>query len=304
MVVACGIWGLSPIFYKQLAAVPPMEVLSHRTIWSFVIFATLLLAQRRIGALFSVMTTLRGAALIAAAGLMISLNWFVFILSIQIDEAIAASFGYYVFPLVAVSIGFLAFSERLSRAQLIAMVLAVLAVLVLGFGLGVTPWISLVLACSFGIYGLIKKSLSIGPVVSVTGEVALLSPLALIWILGVHFDGWTGLVGRAGGFFAQDLVTTVLLMVAGLITAGPLILFSYATKRLSLSSVGFIQYLNPSMQFLVAVLLFQEEFTRWHAIAFGLIWLATAIYLLSSMAQEKSARRASVNSATEDTTRI
>lgn len=303
MVAACVIWGLSPIYYKQLVEVPPLELLSHRTLWSFVIFSTLLVGQRRLGELFRVLATWRGLLLIAAAGSMISLNWFVFILSIQIDQAIAASFGYYIFPLVAVSLGFLAFGERLSRAQIAAMAMAVLAVLVLGIGLGVTPWISLILASSFGLYGLVKKTLTIGPVVSVTGEVALLLPLALIWIMGVHFAGWMGFTGRAGGFFGRELGVTVLLMLSGLMTAGPLILFSYATKRLSLSSVGFIQYLNPSLQFLVAVVLFQEVFTRWHAIAFGLIWLATAVYLISSMAQEKSARRASVKSSTDATTR-
>ncbi|MFT4714861.1 MAG: chloramphenicol-sensitive protein RarD [Paracoccaceae bacterium] len=289
MVVACTVWGLSPIYYKQLAEVPPLEVLSHRTLWSFLIFSALLSYQKRLGDLFAVLVTMRGFLLIAAAGSLISLNWFVFIYSIQIDQAIAASFGYYVFPLVAVSIGYLGFGERLTNVQIVAVSLAVLAVLVLGFGLGVTPWISLVLAFSFGTYGLIKKSLTIGPVVSVTGEVALLLPLALIWLTGAHTAGWTGIEGRSGGFFGNDWFTTLLLVLAGLFTAGPLILFSFATKRLSMASVGFIQYLNPTLQFLVAVALFQEVFTLWHAIAFGFIWLALAIYSFSAYFQEKSA---------------
>jgi chloramphenicol-sensitive protein RarD len=304
MVSASVIWGMVPIFYKLLAHVPPLEVLSHRTLWSFVIFSGLLLWQGRFGSLFRTLRTVRGFALIAAAGAMISLNWFIFILSIQIDQAIAASFGYYVFPLVAVSIGYVVFGERLSRTQLVAMGLAVLAVLVLGFGLGVTPWISLILAFSFGTYGLVKKSLTIGPVVSVTGEVTLLLPLAVVWIWGVHFAGWTGVIGKSGGFFGQDVITTALLVFAGFLTASPLILFSYATKRLSMSSVGFIQYLNPSLQFLVAVLLFQELFTQWHAIAFGLIWSALAVYSVGSFLQEKSARKAADKAETSSTTEI
>jgi len=301
MVSACLIWGLSPIYYKELAHVPPLEVLSHRTLWSFVIFVSVLVFQGRITALFQSLTSPRSLALVALAGAMISLNWFVFILSIQIGEAIAASFGYYIFPLVSVAIGFLVFRERLVTAQIAAMFLAVIAVLVLGIGLGVTPWVSLVLAFSFGLYGLVKKSLTIGPVVSVTGEVALLLPLALIWIFGVHFVGWTGVTARAGGFFGQDIATTLLLILAGLITASPLILFSYATKRLSMASVGVIQYLNPTLQFTVAVLLFQEVFTLWHAIAFGLIWLAIALYSFSGLSLEKSARKARRNSSTDGT---
>ncbi len=299
MIGASSIWGLSPIYYKALAHVPPLEVLSHRTLWSFVIFAAVLAFQGRFGVLRRALSTRRGLAVIAFAGAMISLNWFVFILSVQIGRAVEASLGYYIFPLVAVALGALFFGERLGRAQWVAVSLALVAVAVLTWGLGAAPWISLILATSFGLYGLVKKALDVGPVVSVTGEVALLLPLALVWLVGVNMFGWQGVTGRAGGFFGHDLTNTVMLMFSGVITAGPLILFSYATKRLSYASVGLIQYLNPSLQFLVATLVFAEPFTRWHAIAFALIWSALAIYSLAGWRASRAVARRGSSSATE-----
>jgi len=278
MIAASLIWGLSPIYYKALAHVPPLEVLSHRTLWSFLLFSLVLLVQGRLRDLLRAMAQPRTVLLIAVAGLMISINWFTFILSVQIDRSVEASLGYYIFPLVAVAIGFFVFNERLSKGQILAVALAVFGVLVLTIGLGAAPWIALILAFSFGTYGLIKKYLELGPVISVTGEVLLLLPLALIWLWGVNYAGWTGVSGRPGGYFGYEWRDSLLLAMSGLITAGPLILFSYATKRLALSTVGLIQYLNPTMQFLVAVLLFQEQLTIWHILSFSLIWIALAFY--------------------------
>ncbi len=302
MVAASSIWGLSPIYYKALAKVPPLEVLSHRTLWSFVIFALVLAGQGRLGLLFSSLLRRRTLLTVAAAGLLISLNWFVFILSIQIGRAVEASLGYYVFPLVAVALGFLAFHERLDAARQIAVALAGVAVLVLTFGLGTPPWISLILASSFGLYGLLKKGLDLPPVVSVTGEVLLLLPLALIWLWGITYGGWSGVTDRPGGYFGTDPYLTVLLVFSGVLTAGPLMLFAYAARRLRLSTVGLIQYLNPTLQFTVAVVLFQERITVWHASAFALIWVALTIYSWAGWRQEKSRSNAASSAATEVTT--
>jgi chloramphenicol-sensitive protein RarD len=302
MVAACIVWGLSPLFYKLLAEVPPLEVLSHRTLWSFLIFGLVLLVQGRLGMLRAALGNWRHLVVIALAGALISLNWFVFILSIQIGHTVEASLGYYVFPLVAVALGFLALGERLDRLKSLAVLIAVLAVVVLTLGLGAAPWIALILSGSFGLYGLIKKSLDLGPVVSVTGEVLLLLPLAIVWLWGVNFAGWTGFVGRSGGFFGPSAGVTALLMLSGLMTATPLILFSYATRRLALATVGLIQYINPTLQFLVATLVFQEVLTIWHAITFALIWIALALYSIAGLRQERSLRRASVRSGTPSTT--
>jgi chloramphenicol-sensitive protein RarD len=288
MVATCTIWGLSGIYYKLLDHIQPIEILAHRTLWSCAFFAFVLLLQGRISVLGQALGARRQLFSIALAALMISTNWFVFITSIQIGRAMEASLGYYIFPLVAVLLGAVAFRERLGKAQLFAVALALCAVVTLTLGLGMPPWISLVLATSFGLYGLVKKGLSVGPVVSVTAEVLLLSPIALTVLWYFH----TG----PGGAFGRNWQDRLLLMFSGILTGTPLIMFSYATKRITLATVGLVQYLNPSLQFLVATLLFQEVFSFWHAIAFAMIWTALAIYTTASLRQDRAARRAVLKS--------
>ncbi len=289
MIGACVVWGLSPLYYKMLSHIPPIEILAHRTLWSLVIFATVLLVQGRIDLLRAALSSRKAVLVIGFAALMISLNWFVFIMSIQIGRAVEASMGYYIFPLVAVMLGVVAFGERLSRGQAAAVALAVIAVLVLSLGLGVPPWIALILAGSFGLYGLVKKRLSVGPVVSVTAEVLLLSPLALGVLGWMHRDG--------GGAFGAQLGDSLLLIASGALTAAPLILFSYATRRVAMATIGLVQYLNPTLQFMCAVIVFGEPFGKWHVIAFALIWSALALYSTVTLFQDRAARKAATNSA-------
>ncbi len=288
MIAACTVWGLSGIYYKLLDHIQPIEVLAHRTLWSCAFFAFVLLLQGRISVLGQAVGARQSVFSIALAALMISTNWFMFITSIHTGRAMEASLGYYIFPLVAVLLGAIAFRERLGRAQLFAVALALCAVVTLTAGLGVPPWIALVLATTFGMYGLVKKGLSVGPVVSVTAEVLLLSPIALVVLWYFH----TG----DGGAFGRNWQDSLLLMVSGVLTGTPLILFSYATRRVTLATVGLVQYLNPSLQFLVATLIFQEVFSFWHAIAFAMIWTALAIYTTSSLRQDRAARRAILKS--------
>ncbi len=284
MIAACTVWGLSGIYYKLLDHVPPLEILGHRTIWGLVFFLVVLGAQGRLHALPTAMKTGRAFATIAFAALLISVNWFVFISSIQLGHATEASLGYYMFPLAAVFFGAIFYRERLNRAQLVSVGLAAVAVIVLSAGLQVAPWVSLLLAITFALYGAVKKSLATGPVISVTAEVTLLAPLALGWLIMVHL--------RGEGHFGAGAGTSLMLMFSGVLTAVPLILFSYAARRASLATIGLVQYLNPTLQFLVATLIFREAFTVWHAVAFAIIWTALAIYSASSLRQSRAARRA------------
>ena len=281
LVTACIVWGLSGLFYKLLSHLPPLQVLSHRTLWSCGLFALVLLVQGRLHLVRDVLRQPRQTLTLLVAALMIGANWFLFILSIQVGKATEASLGYYIFPLVSVLMGVAFFRERLATLQWGAVALAVVAVTILTWGLGVAPWVSLLIAVTFGLYGVIKKSLTLGPVVSVTVEVLLLSPVALI-ILG---QVWAG-GGSVWGDGARDVV---LLMISGPLTATPLILFSYATKRVQLTTVGLVQYLNPTLQFLVATLVFAEPFGPWHAIAFPIIWVALALYSGASLWQARRA---------------
>ena len=288
ILAASSIWGLSSLFYKALAHVPPLEVLSHRTLWSLVFFGVVLMVRGRLGAVFQALKNWRVVLGLALAALMISLNWGGFITSIQFGYALEASLGYYFFPLVVVGLGALIYGEKFTRFQGVALALMGLAVLVLTFGLGAPPWIALFLAGTFGVYALIKKRIQAGPMVSVFVEVLLLAPVAAIWLYGAHAYGWA-LVPRTTGWFGENWQDTLLLVLTGPMTGTPLILFSYAAQHAKLSTVGLIQYLNPTLQFSVAALIFAEPFTQWHAIALPLIWAALALYSLESWRQEARA---------------
>lgn len=288
MIAVTVIWGLSSIFYHALQAVPPLEILSHRTLWSVVFLGAVLALQHRLSEIRDLLTRPRLLVLLGISAVTIGANWLLFIDAVQTGRALAASLGYYIFPLVAVVLGYLFFGERFSRIQSVAIGLAAVAVLILTVGLGVAPWTALLIAGTFGIYGLVKKRIMVGPVASVLAETLILAPLALVWLWGMHFEHWTDLGGRTGGLFGHDWLTTAGLMLTGPLTGGPLILFSYAAKRIPFSTLGLVQYLNPTLQFLVAVLVFGEPFTHWHAIAFPLIWVGLALYSLEAWRQDRS----------------
>lgn len=290
MICACLIWGFSPLYYKLLEHIPPLEILAHRTVWSFIIFLGVITLQRRLGDLRRVLGAPRRAGIVLLAAMSISVNWFCFIYSIQVGRAVEAALGYYIFPLVAVLFGWIFFREGLGRVQGVAVALAVLAVSMLTYGLGVAPWIALVVSITFGFYGVIKKRLDAGPVVSVTAEVALLAPVGLIILAVVH--------GQGAGHFGQNAFESGMLVFSGLITAAPLMLFSYAARRVRLSTVGLLQYINPTAQFFCAVVIFGEPFTFWHKLAFGLIWTGLALYSAASLRQERTARRAAIAAST------
>ena len=280
------IWGLSPLYYKMLRHVPPVELLSHRVVWSVVFFVCLLSFQRRLGALWSAISSWRCATTLLAASLFIGVNWFVFIRSIQIEKATEASLGYFIFPLVVVCIGRVGFGERLSWVQNAAILLASLAVVIMTVSQGVVPWIALLVSISFGLYGYVKKKISVGPVVSVTAEVLLLAPFALTVLYIIHGSG----VG-SGGTFGQSLDDSVLLMLSGPLTATPLILFSYAAKRIPMATLGLLNYVNPTLQFFCAIVIFAEPIGVVQIASFGLIWLALALYSADSFRNERASVR-------------
>lgn len=281
IVGACVIWGLSGLYYKALSEVPPIEVLAHRTLWSVLFLGAVLAARGRLGELAQALgggRVMLGRLVVSA--LVISTNWFVFIWSVQQGHALELSFGYYIFPLVAVLLGRLVLGEAMGPVQWAAVGIASIAVLVLGIGLGVTPWIPLILAGTFGAYGLIKKQLAVAPLTSVLAEVVLLAPVAV----GVLWATHLGALGDGqGGQFGRDLGHSVMLAFSGVLTGGPLILFSYAAQRVRMATMGLVQYLNPTLQLGVAVLAFGEPLTHWHLVALPLIWAALALYSGASL---------------------
>ena len=281
ILAACMIWGLSPLYYNLLTMVPPLELLAQRTLWSFLFFALVLGLQGRFSALIHALGNRGHVITLFAAACAIAVNWYFFIYSVQINRVSEASLGYFIFPLVAVVFGLIVFKEKLSALQWVAVALAVFAVLILTYGLGVAPWLALVLSLSFGTYSVLKKRLDLSPVISVTLEVMLLLPLTVPYLL---IQNWP----------IQDSTDSwqiwFLLMGSGPLTATPLILFSYATRRISMSTVGIMQYINPSIQFLVALLIFAEPMTDWHFGAFSIIWVAVVIYSWSGFSARNAAK--------------
>ena len=215
---AATIWGLSGIYYKALSAVPPLEVLSHRTLWSVVFFLIVLAVQGRMDEAVALLGRPRAWAPLVASAIMIALNWLLFIAAVQQGRALEASLGYYIFPLLAVSLGFLVLGERFTPVQSLAIGLAAVAVVVLTVGKGVAPWTALAIAGTFAAYGLIKNRVRMGPVVSVFVETLLLAPLALVWLWGMHTGAWTDIGGRSGGMFGRDWGTSAMLALSGPLT--------------------------------------------------------------------------------------
>ncbi len=280
-------WGLSGLYYKPLSHIPAVEVLAHRTLWSLVFFLALFTLQGRLGAFWAALTNRALLPRLALSSLMISVNWFGFIFAVGAGFATQAALGYYIFPLFAALLGLLVFCEALSPLKICAIALATFAVCLLTYRLGSVPWIAIMLASTFSLYGVLKKSLDIGPVLSVGVEVALLCPLALAFLIWRH--------GTGQGAFGSDLSDALMLAGSGILTALPLVFFSYATKRLTYASIGVIQYLNPTLQFLVATLVFREAFSLWQAAAFGLIWTGLALYSYDALSRDK--RKSSISIA-------
>ena len=266
-----GLWGAFPIYFKLLGHVPALEVLAHRVLWSAVLLLGLILAQGQWSALLAEFRNRRRRHFYLVTALLISGNWLLYIWAVQHGRILEASLGYYINPLVNVLLGVLVLHERLNPRQWAAIALAVGGVLVLVICHGVLPWISLTLALSFGSYGLLRKKAGHAATLGLCMETVLLTPVALLFLAILAALG-------AGALGAVDGRTDLLLLAAGPVTVVPLLLFLQATRLLRLSTVGLVQYLTPTLQFLLAVALYREPFTRIHLAAFGCIWLALALY--------------------------
>lgn len=265
------IWGLSPVYWKAIGEVSAGQQLAHRIVWCALLLGGLLTLQRRWREARDILRSgLVVWMLLASTGL-IATNWLTYLWAVATERILQASLGYFINPLVTVLLGVVFLRERLRRPQAVALGLASVGVSILAVRLGTLPWISLVLAFSFGFYSLVRKQVQAGPEVGLFVETLLLSPFMGIYLLRAGADG-------AGAFGRGDLALDLLLVAAGAITAVPLLLFTHGARRLPLSTVGFLQYLAPSLQFLLAVVVYREPFTPSHLTAFVLIWTALAVF--------------------------
>jgi len=271
------IWGLFPVYWKWLHNVPALQLLSHRIFWSFLIMIIIIMIMRQVKALRAVAFTQHTLRVYAIAALLIGVNWLIYVWAITNDYIVEASLGYFINPLLSVLIGVIVLHERLRRWQWFSIGLAALGVIYITLTHGGLPWIALSLAFTFAVYGLVKKTAPLSSVFGLTLETGILFIPAALYILFVENTG-------QGAFFHQGTITDVLLIGAGLVTTIPLILFSSAAQQIPLSQVGILQYISPTLQFLLGVFVYHETFTQNHFIGFCFVWIALVIFAAEGVA--------------------
>ena len=270
------IWGLSPIYWKSLATVPAFEILMHRMIWSFAFLAPLIFFTGRRSEFKAAVTSPRVMLILLATTLLVGFNWFLFIWAINSNHILQTSLGYYINPLVNVLLGMVFLKERLRRMQIVALLLATVAVGWMAIRYGHFPWVSLSLALSFAFYGLIRKIAPVGALVGLTVETMLLSIPALVYLIYIDTLGM-------GSFLKATTRIDLLLIGAALVTALPLLLFTVGARRLHFATIGFLQYLAPSCTFLLATLVYNEPLAQSQLLTFILIWVALVLYSVDSV---------------------
>ena len=272
-IAAYGLWGVLPIYFKALRSIAAVDIVAHRIVWSVPVLAALLSVSNGWGEVRQALRNRKAVMLLAVTALLIGGNWLLYVYAVNSGHILAGSLGYYLNPLANVLLGRIVLKERLSWLQWTAVAIAAAGITVLALGALGQLWISLTLCASFATYGLLRK---IAPVEAVAGlaiETGLLLPVAAGWLF------WNILAGEP--IFGGSQLDVVLIALAGLVTAVPLLLFTAAARLLKYSTLGMLQFLAPTLQFLIAVLVYGEPFTRTHAFAFGAIWTALALYIVA-----------------------
>lgn len=275
-----GSWGFLPIYWKLLDTVPALEILAHRMLWSLVFIVALLAVQKRLNEILELLSSPKHILLLLTTATLLGCNWFVYIYAVNTDQIIETSLGYYINPLLNVLMGFIFLRERLNFWQSLALGLAILGVMNFLWYFGSMPWIALSLAFTFSLYGLLRKVIHVKPLVGLLIETSLLAPLAFLMIGIWIFD--------ESGNFGKQWHTDILLFGAGVVTSLPLLWFVNAAKRLRYSTMGFFQFLAPSLSLVLGIYLFNEKFTQTHLITFVLIWTGLAIFSINSLNEQRA----------------
>lgn len=278
---AYAMWGVLPLYFRLLARVPALQVLAHRVVWSLVLLAVVVSIARRWTAIRAALTA-RTLAILAASAALIGVNWLIFIWAVNAQHTLAASLGYFINPLVNVALGVVVLGERLRRGQAVAIALAGAGVVAMAGVALDTLWISVSLALTFGLYGLLRKVVAMDSLGGLLVETVLLTPLALAYLMLVAV--------RGDAAFGANLGIDALLILLGLVTALPLLMFAAAARRLPYSSLALLQFVAPTLQFLVATVAFGEPLRPLHAIVFGLIWSGCAVFAWDSVRAARTPR--------------
>lgn len=268
-------WGLLPVYWKWLHQVPALQLLCHRIVWSFLTLLVVLFIARRWKLLERTTITSRIIRFYFIAAILIGINWFMYVWAVNSGHIIETSLGYFINPLLSVFMGVLVMHEHLRLRQWVPIGIAALGVIYLTFIYGHLPWIALILAVSFGLYGLVKKISPLGSFIGLTLETGILFLPAVLFLSFSEYS-------REGIFLHSGLITNILLVGAGIVTTAPLFMFASAAKRIPLSLVGILQYISPTLQFLLGVFIYQESFTREHLIGYSIVWLALLLFGVES----------------------
>jgi chloramphenicol-sensitive protein RarD len=272
---AYALWGVLPIYFKLIAAVPAFDIVAHRVLWSLPFLALLIVLSKGWAKVRAAMARPRTLGILTITALLIGGNWLLYVYAVTGGHILAASFGYYLNPLANVLLGRFALKERLSRLQWAAVAIAAAGISVLAAGALGQLWISLTLCITFALYGLLRKVVAADAITGLAIETALLFPLAIAWL------GWKAAAGEPWMGYTDH--QALLLLAAGIVSTTPLLLFTAAAKRLPYSTMGMLQFIAPTLQFLIAVLLYGEPFKTAHAIAFAAIWTALALYVVAML---------------------
>jgi chloramphenicol-sensitive protein RarD len=275
-VAAYVIWGLVPIYWRLFRHVPAIQVLGHRIVWSLVLLAILVASARRRGRAPHSVISLHVVGLYAVAAVLIGINGFLYVFAVNAGFIVETSLGYFIAPLVNVLLGVVVFRERLRPLQWLAVALAAAGVLHLALAYGTLPWIATGLALSFGSYGLVKKKAPLPPVQGLTLETAIQFAPAIVYLLILQRNG-------EGAFLRTGALADVLMIGSGVVTVGPLLLFASAVQRVPLSVIGILQYIAPTIQFLLGVFVFHEPFSRTQLVGFAIVWTALAVFTIDGI---------------------
>lgn len=281
------IWGFLPIYWKALQQVPALQILNHRVVWSLVFLAILISARRNWAPLRQAIRQPKIVLVYALAACLLAVNWLTYIWGVNAGFIVETSLGYFINPLVNVLLGVLFLREKIRPLQWVPIGMAAAGVLYLTFSYGSLPWIALVLAFTFALYGLLKKTAPLGSLHSLTLETGILFVPSLLYLLYVGLQG-------SGVFIEYDSLTNFLLIFTGVVTAIPLLLFGAAARSINLSLLGLLQYIAPTCQFLIGVLIYNEPFTQARLIGFSIIWAALFLYWLESFLAHRQASRLAV----------
>ncbi len=279
---AYGLWGIMPIYFKWLQAVPSIDIVAHRIVWSLLVLVFLVTVAKAWDQIGQAIRSRKALAMLFVTAVLIGTNWLLYVYAINSGHILAGSLGYYLNPLANILLGRFILKERLTKVQWAAVGIAATGIAVLAAGALGTLWISLTLCFSFATYGLLRKIIHVESLAGLTIETSLLFPIALGWLL---------LGGAAGQPMGSGGQVTALLVGAGVVSTVPLLCFTAAARRLAYSTVGMLQFLAPTLQFLLAVAVYDEPFTTAHAIAFGCIWAALALYVSSMVRDMRLARQ-------------